>query len=58
MLDAGVQRISTGGSIARAALGLVRRAARELLDQGTFDYGAGQIGQGELNALYSAAALR
>lgn len=53
MLEAGVQRISTGGSIARAALGLVRRASRELLDQGTFEYGAGQIGQGELNALYS-----
>ncbi|MDQ0465361.1 2-methylisocitrate lyase-like PEP mutase family enzyme [Caulobacter ginsengisoli] len=57
MLEAGVQRISTGGSIARAALGLVRRAARELLDEGTFGYGAGQIGQGELNALYSTARL-
>lgn len=56
MLEAGVQRISTGGSIARAALGLVRRASRELLDAGTFEYGAGQIGQGELNALYSGAA--
>jgi 2-methylisocitrate lyase-like PEP mutase family enzyme len=53
MLEAGVQRISTGGSIARAALGLVRRASRELLDQGTYVFGAGQIGQGELNALYS-----
>ncbi len=53
MLEAGVQRISTGGSIARAALGLVRRAARELLDEGTFGYAASQIGQGELNALYS-----
>jgi 2-methylisocitrate lyase-like PEP mutase family enzyme len=56
MLEAGVQRISTGGSIARAALGLVRRAARELLDEGTFGYAAGQIGQGELNALYSKAS--
>lgn len=58
MLEAGVQRISTGGSIARAALGLVRRASRELLDVGTFEYGAGQIGQGELNALYSGAVKR
>jgi 2-methylisocitrate lyase-like PEP mutase family enzyme len=33
----GVKRISVGAGIARAALGLARRAARELLAQGTFE---------------------
>ena len=31
----GVRRISVGSGLARAALGLARRAARELLEQGT-----------------------
>jgi len=52
LIDAGVRRISTGGSIARAALGLVRRAARELHTAGTVSYAADQVSQGELNALY------
>lgn len=37
--EAGVKRISVGGSLARAALGAFLRAARELRDQGTFGYG-------------------
>ncbi len=36
--QAGVKRISTGGSLARAALGEMIRAARELLDNGTYRY--------------------
>ncbi len=32
----GVRRLSVGGSLALAALGLTRRATRELLDQGTY----------------------
>lgn len=36
--DAGVKRISVGGSFARAALGGFMRAATEVLDYGTFDY--------------------
>lgn len=35
---AGVRRISTGGSLARAALGEMIRAAQELRDQGTYTY--------------------
>ena len=35
LLAAGVQRISLGGSIARAALGFIRAAAQELLTTGT-----------------------
>ncbi len=54
LLGAGVQRISVGGSIARAALGLVRRAAEELKREGTFTYAQGQIPQSELNALFAA----
>lgn len=36
--DAGVKRISVGGSLARAALGAFVRAAREVKDEGTFRY--------------------
>jgi 2-methylisocitrate lyase-like PEP mutase family enzyme len=52
-LAAGVQRISLGGSIARAALGFVRRAAQELCDHGTIHFAEGQLPQGELNALFA-----
>ncbi|GAA5086157.1 2-methylisocitrate lyase-like PEP mutase family enzyme [Thermocatellispora tengchongensis] len=51
--EAGVARISLGGSIARAALGLVRDAARELQEHGTLGFAARQIPQAELNALFS-----
>jgi 2-methylisocitrate lyase-like PEP mutase family enzyme len=34
LIAAGVQRISLGGTIARAALAFIRRSARELRDQG------------------------
>ncbi len=36
--DAGVKRISVGGSLARAAYGAMIGAAREILDEGTFTY--------------------
>ncbi|HYE44761.1 MAG TPA: isocitrate lyase/phosphoenolpyruvate mutase family protein [Caulobacter sp.] len=52
LFEAGVRRISVGGSIARAALGLVRRAAADL-KAGRLDYASDQIPQGELNALFS-----
>jgi 2-methylisocitrate lyase-like PEP mutase family enzyme len=50
--EAGVTRISVGGSIARAALGFIRASARELLDRGTLEFAAGQIPQRELNELF------
>ena len=56
LLEAGVQRISLGGSIARAALGFVREAARELRERGTVGFARAQIGQTELNALFGRAA--
>ncbi|MFA3915800.1 isocitrate lyase/PEP mutase family protein [Ruegeria hyattellae] len=36
--EAGVSRISVGGSFARAAIGAMMRAAREVQEQGTFTY--------------------
>jgi 2-methylisocitrate lyase-like PEP mutase family enzyme len=55
LLEAGVKRISVGGSIARSALGLVQRAARELKTSGTVSYAREQIRQAELNALFARA---
>jgi 2-methylisocitrate lyase-like PEP mutase family enzyme len=49
----GVARMSLGGSIARAALGYVRRAARELREQGTLTFAEGQIPQAELNDIFA-----
>lgn len=45
---AGARRISVGGSLARACLGLLRRASRQMLDEGRFDYAAEQIPDSEL----------
>jgi 2-methylisocitrate lyase-like PEP mutase family enzyme len=53
LLDAGVQRVSVGGSIARAALGFIRDCVRELRDEGTIGYAARQIHGGELNAAFA-----
>jgi 2-methylisocitrate lyase-like PEP mutase family enzyme len=50
---AGVARISLGGSIARSALGFVRRSARELLERGTLEFADIQISQNELNTLFA-----
>lgn len=38
--DAGVRRVSVGGSFARAALGALMRAAQEVKNNGTFEYAA------------------
>ncbi|MEU0965748.1 isocitrate lyase/phosphoenolpyruvate mutase family protein [Streptomyces sp. NPDC005917] len=47
----GVARVSAGSGLAEAAHSAVRRAARELLDAGTYGALAGGLGYGELNAL-------
>ncbi|MGH7911483.1 MAG: isocitrate lyase/PEP mutase family protein [Candidatus Dormibacteraceae bacterium] len=54
--DRGVVRISLGGTIARAALGLVRDSARELLERGTLEFAEGQFSQSELNAVFAEGA--
>ncbi len=53
LLAAGVQRISLGGSIARAALGFIRRSAEELATHGTITFAKDQIPQAELNDLFA-----
>lgn len=53
---AGVVRISLGGSIARAALGFIRRSAEELATKGTITFAANQIPQAELNELFAQSS--
>lgn len=53
LAEAGVKRISLGGSLARAALGAVQRAAREVLDTGRFDYADAALPAAEVAALMS-----
>lgn len=55
LAEAGVRRISVGGSFARAAFGGLQRAAQEVLGAGTFDYAADAIPGRELIALMSEA---
>jgi 2-methylisocitrate lyase-like PEP mutase family enzyme len=55
LLAAGVARISLGGSIARSALGFVRRCAEELREAGSLTFAQAQIPQAELNALFARA---
>ncbi|MDG6107745.1 isocitrate lyase/phosphoenolpyruvate mutase family protein [Dactylosporangium aurantiacum] len=50
--DLGVRRVTVGGSLARAMYGHLRRAARELLDQGTFTYAQDQLSHADLNDLF------
>ncbi|WP_018236618.1 oxaloacetate decarboxylase [Ensifer sp. BR816] len=45
--EAGVKRISVGGSFARAALGALVRAAREVREHGTFTYSSDAMPAGE-----------
>ena len=51
--DAGVKRISVGGSFARAALGAFIRAAREVKEQGTFTYAREAVSHAEACAFMS-----
>jgi 2-methylisocitrate lyase-like PEP mutase family enzyme len=52
LADLGVRRISTGGSLARAALGALRSAAQALAQDGTFDYAGDAIPDAEINAFF------
>jgi len=47
----GVKRISTGSSLSRAALGAFMRAAREMMETGTFTYAEDAVPFGEINGL-------
>ena len=50
LAEAGVTRISVGGSFARAALGALVRAAREVKEHGTFTYAIDAIPHAEASA--------
>lgn len=46
--DLGVKRISIGGSLARSALGLIRRATQEMREHGSFSFAQQQIPDADL----------
>ncbi|MBA8881487.1 isocitrate lyase/PEP mutase family protein [Phyllobacterium myrsinacearum] len=52
LLDIGVKRVSVGGSLARATLGLIRQSTREMCRTGTTNFAAKQMSQNELNSLF------
>ena len=52
----GVQRVSVGGSPARAALGAFLRAAHEMRDHGTFTFRKDAASGAELNELFTQAS--
>ena len=51
--DLGVKRVSIGGSLARATFGIIRRAAEEIRDRGTFNFSDGQMPDAELCRLFA-----
>ncbi|MDQ0316019.1 isocitrate lyase/PEP mutase family protein [Amorphus orientalis] len=53
--EAGVRRISVGGSFARAAFGGLKRAAEEVMAHGTFTYAEDAMSGSELSRLMSQA---
>jgi 2-methylisocitrate lyase-like PEP mutase family enzyme len=54
LFSLGVQRVSLGGSLARAALSLVERAGRELLESGTLGFLDGAISYAELQRRFTS----
>lgn len=54
LFSLGVQRVSLGGSLARAALSLLERAGRELHDSGTLGFLDGAIGYADLQRRFGS----
>jgi len=52
LAEAGVQRISIGGSLARSLYFKIREAAQEMMEFGTFNFANEQIPQSELNKIF------
>jgi 2-methylisocitrate lyase-like PEP mutase family enzyme len=50
----GVQRVSVGSALSRAALGAFLRAAREMREHGTFAFGDESVSFREINAMFTA----
>lgn len=49
----GVRRVTIGGSLARATYGLIRKAATEMAEFGTFSYATQQIPDSELSQFFA-----
>ena len=58
LAEAGVRRISVGGSFARAALGALIRAAEEVRDHGSFDYAKRAIPDRTVRAMMAETPKR
>jgi 2-methylisocitrate lyase-like PEP mutase family enzyme len=54
LADAGVRRVSVGGSFARAALGAIQSAGKEVLETGTFSYTAQAMPGAEIAAVMAS----
>lgn len=54
LFSLGVKRVSLGGSLARAVLGLLERAGRELLDSGTLGFLDGGIAYADLQRRFDS----
>jgi len=53
--DAGVKRVSVGGSFARVAIAALVRAAKEVSEHGTFTYAADAISHAEVTSFMRSA---
>ena len=54
--DAGAKRLSLGSKLTTAAFGAVRRAAREMLDGGSFEFSRDEMPFGELQKLFASSS--
>jgi 2-methylisocitrate lyase-like PEP mutase family enzyme len=52
LADAGVKRISVGVALAQAAYGALIKAARQIAENGRFQFGDTAIGYAELEAFF------
>ena len=53
LAQAGVKRISIGGAMMRAVIGVLVRGSRQMLDEGRFDWMADMMQTPEINKLFS-----
>ncbi len=56
LAELGVKRVSVGGSLVRTALGAFLRAAREIHEQGTFNYADSAIPDAEITSIFRGSS--
>jgi 2-methylisocitrate lyase-like PEP mutase family enzyme len=49
----GIKRVSVGSALSRAALGAFLRAAREMLEHGTFAFAKEAVNYRDINAMFA-----